>query len=1110
MREHFLGAIIAVKACSNNEIQRLITTYNEYSMKNQINSINISFANLLLTLCYFTSPVVLSEITLDGSMGTTGSLVGPDYQITEDLGQRTGGNLFHSFGQFNINSAESATFSGSAGIKNVISRVTGGQASIIDGAFRSTIPGANVYFLNPSGVIFGENASLDVQGSFHASTTDYLKFKDGGKFETGVATANPVLTTAAPEAFGFLNDTPAKIEIWGGNNKLLKVPEGETLSLIGGDININDRSLYAPSGQVILASAGSTGELVFNESGIDTSSFTEGGNIHISHAADNPITTIGNDRQIADIDVSANTGGKVFIRGGQMVMDNANIWAHTGNGNGGGIDIGLTGNLSINGVPETSQLEETSTSGLTVFALGKGNAGNIVLNIDELKLTNRINISSVTGASGKGGNLNINANSILLQGNGSKYGPNLSSLSTGTGDAGHITINTNDLNLLDLGSISSSVSKTGQGRGGNINIKATNTIKLDGSFTAIQSQTSGDGHSGNITVKSEKLDVRNGSWINSATSSKGNGGSLSVDSNEITLTSDTTEPNVTGLYSNVIDLSGEGLATGNSGDLTVSTENLTISNGAYISTSNAGRGNSGDIQINSDKILLTNNLEGQNSPGGIRAIVHRTGNGGKVTVISNELTIKGAEIKAITRDAGHGGNIKIDSPIVLLTGNESAISTDTKFNIGNAGDISIQSEHMEMRDGATLSTQTNGFGLGGDINVDSSNILLSGEDTGLFTRSFATSIKDAGDITITSDHLEIRSGAVLNTTTHSLGIQHYLNTVPFFNDIDLDSLPLDENKNSIGNGGKITLDINRLDIKESLIDASTSGKGLAGDINVKAQTILISDNNTDNFVGIKSQAKDTSSGNAGNITINTGSLELRNNTGISNATLATGQAGNIEITADTMSLDNALIESLSTNPLINIDIDENSTIAKSGEILITINDALSIENSGTVTVKTAKANAGGIQINGSGNITLNNSEINTSVNDGKGSGGDISITTPIVALDSSNIIAQAKEGKGGNISVSNFLFQSPSSIVDASSKLSANGKLNLKPDTNISGSIAVLPETVMDTSNLLNDHCGIYSKEKSNSFVVKERGGVPLSPKELTPASFIDFSIHKR
>ena len=228
------------------------------------------------------------------------------------------------------------------------------------------------------------------------------------------------------------------------------------------------------------------------------------------------------------------------------------------------------------------------------------------------------------------------------------------------------------------------------------------------------------------------------------------------------------------------------------------------------------------------------------------------------------------------------------------------------------------------------------------------------------------------------------------------------------------------------------------------------------------------------------------------------------------STFNTGQAGDIKIAADSILLDDAAsIESASTNHLINVDIDEDSIIAKSGNILITINDILRIKNGSAIKVTTAKVNASGIEINGNGNIILNDSKISTSVNDGKGSGGDITTTTPIVALDSSNFIAQAKEGKGGNILISGFLFQSPSSLVDASLKLSANGKLNIKPDTNISGSIAVLPETVMDTSNLLNDHCGTYSKEKSNSLVVKERCGMPLSPKELVPSTFIDFSTQK-
>ncbi len=937
-------------------------------MKKQIISINISLIKLLLTTSCFFSSVVLSEITLDGSMGTTGSLAGPDFQITEDLGQRTSGNLFHSFGQFNINSAESATFSGSAGIKNVISRVTGGQTSTIDGTFRSTIPGANVYFLNPSGIIFGENASLDVQGSFHASTADYLKFKDGVKFETGLANTNPLLTIASPEAFGFLDDSPAPISVSGGLNKILSVPEDSTLSLIGGNISIDDNTLYAPSGQVIIASAGSSGEIIFNESGVNTSSFTRGGNIQLSHHA--------------GISVSADAAGKVVIRGGQMVMDNAAIFAYTTNEDGGEIDVDLTGSLSING---------------------------------------------------------------------------------GTG---------------------------------------------------IQSASLGNGDSGDISIKSEKLDIRNGGLIASFFKSSGNSGNLSVDSNEIILTNDKIIPapgfNVV-LPTGIVHTAGSN-ASGNPRGLSVNSKNLIISNAAYISTMNGGLTNGADILINSDNILLTNTLDTGINFTGIQADVVGTGNGGSIIIHSNELTINnGANISASTNAAGNAGNIKIDSPTLILTGKKSDISSDTSFHTGNAGDISIQSTRMELHDGATLSTETLGFGLGGDITVNSSNILLSGEKTGFFTDSLNSSTQNAGNLTITADYLDMRSGATLDASSHSQGIEGYLDFIskyPALLDIiDLDSLPLDENKNSFGNGGVISLNINHLYINESTIGAITTGKGQAGNINIKAQTILITASHTDDFIGIVNQSEEGASGNAGNITINTSSLELLSDARISSSTFSTGQAGDINITADTISLDDAaFIQSASNNHLTHIGIDENSTIAKSGNILISVSDVLRIENGSVIAVSTEKANAGEIQIKGNGNIVLSNGKINTSVADGKGAGGDISMTTPIVTLDSSNILAQAKEGKGGNILISNFLLQSPNSLVSASSKQSTDGKLNLKPDTNISGSIAVLPNSLLNASEHLTDSCSSRSGNNTNSFVIKNRGGIPLSPNHLSPATFMDIS----
>ncbi len=144
-----------------------------------------------------------AEIATDGSLGAATSLTGPDFAITSDLGQQAGSNLFHSFQVFNINTGETATFSGPASVANILGRVTGGSASTVDGAINSSIQGANLYLINPSGVIFGENASLNVSGSFHVTTANYLVLSDGGRFDA-TTPANSVLTSAPPSAFGFL------------------------------------------------------------------------------------------------------------------------------------------------------------------------------------------------------------------------------------------------------------------------------------------------------------------------------------------------------------------------------------------------------------------------------------------------------------------------------------------------------------------------------------------------------------------------------------------------------------------------------------------------------------------------------------------------------------------------------------------------------------------------------------------------------------------------------------------------------------------------------------------------------------------------------------------
>jgi filamentous hemagglutinin family protein len=184
---------------------------------------------------FFCMGLARAEITLDGSLGPGGALSGPDYAVTADLGRQIGSNLFHSFGRFNIDTGESAIFSGPHSIDNILGQVTGGSASTIDGLLRSTIPGANLFLMNPAGVVFGPNASLDVQGAFHATTADFIRLTDGTRFEAIPSSADAVLSTAPPEAFGFLDDTPAPITV---DHSRLTGAEGETLSLVGGDIGV--------------------------------------------------------------------------------------------------------------------------------------------------------------------------------------------------------------------------------------------------------------------------------------------------------------------------------------------------------------------------------------------------------------------------------------------------------------------------------------------------------------------------------------------------------------------------------------------------------------------------------------------------------------------------------------------------------------------------------------------------------------------------------------------------------------------------------------------------------------------------------------------------------
>src|SRR5690349_16441780 len=257
---------------------------------------------------------VPAQIVTDGSLGSAGhigrkeSLPGPNVKIGAELGSRRGNNLFHSFEKFGIATGQTATFTGPGSIKNVISRVTGGGASTIDGTLRSTVGQADLYFLNPAGVLFGPNARLDLPGSLHVSTAHELRFADGARF-SAIDTVGSGLTVAPPEAFGFLDRPVDRITV---DQSQLRLASGRTLSLVGGNLDlVHGAYLAAASGTINLAAVASAGQVRVSDSAVDT---PRQGAIRV---ADQVL-----------VDVSGNGGGTIRIRGGVLDVQNSLVFAN--------------------------------------------------------------------------------------------------------------------------------------------------------------------------------------------------------------------------------------------------------------------------------------------------------------------------------------------------------------------------------------------------------------------------------------------------------------------------------------------------------------------------------------------------------------------------------------------------------------------------------------------------------------------------------------------------------------------------------------------------------------------------------------------------------------
>jgi filamentous hemagglutinin family protein len=691
-----------------------------------------------------------AQIVLDGSLGPADTLIGPDYQIGAELGQQRGGNLFHSFSEFNLQANEIASFNGPNSIQNIITRVTGGHPSQINGTLRSTIPAANLYFLNPYGILFGAHAKLDLQGSFHASTADTLYFSDGGQFNAQTP-AESLLTVAPPSAFGFLSNTPPSIRFQDG---VLSVSEGKTLSLIGGDLYFDgeppnednpfdlqfNTSLTAPYGRLNLASVASAGTVTPTESGLEFSENMRGGHITANN-----------------IELSANGvgGGDVFIRAGELYLSKSQIGSRTfGDQDGGVINIQV----------DNFSLQDNSKVNVRTYGAGKG--GDVVLNVTgALKILAKP--SGIFGTSlseeenaGNSGTIKITANEIINGG----------TISTAAyrANAGDITIKTNELILMAGGYVISTT--IGVGDSGDIDIQATGTVKIEGASPERGEQTgifattkpwregTIGGKGGSIQLTARQL-IINGGRIDASTSTArvsveqpiGKAGNITIDvDGEVRLSGvnphgETEDGLAAGIYVRSL-----GNNAGAAGTLRLTADSLVIEQGAVITSSTDNQAPGGDIIIqvantlsidgDSSKIILKEPSASQMSfrqqfpdyqPGisisGIYASSTNStlgaGEAGNLHLSATDLNLtQGGSINTSTQNAG-GGHITLTlSHFGYLRHGE--VTTSVIGGVSNGGNITITHPLAIVLDNAFIKAQANA-GRGGNIDIFTGDFIAS-------------------------------------------------------------------------------------------------------------------------------------------------------------------------------------------------------------------------------------------------------------------------------------------------------------------------------------------------------------------------------------------------
>jgi filamentous hemagglutinin family protein len=1061
------------------------------------------------------------------------------YTLSEINGKLSGHNLFYSFSDFSIGATDTAWFNlNTPELANVISRVTGGIESVINGQLKmanATSGAPSFFFINPAGMTMSAGASVDVPGSFYASTASKLNFSDGSQYAANEASAS-FLSSANPESFGFLGNEVGSITLSGTETAKtnLNFKPGSDVAFVANQIRIDN---------AIIGNSNNSAQ-----TGLDLQLITTGEeatNINLNvlpdHATSGDLTLHN-----ASLVVSGNGLGRLIVRSGDFSIKGSTLLA---------TNIGDALMATDQGIDVNVNSLISDSSILGVQTIANGDAGNVKVIVDSLQLINRSSLGSInskdfSGKSGdvlikgrqleidnayisnstnngkNGGDLIITADSLKIINQGLIVSGALDENSTG--NSGNVTIEAQELevNHSTIGSNTFS-----RGNGGIVSVTA-DLLKLDNTGQ-IMSGTTGEGNSGIIKINAGLLESNNLSSISANTFGKGNAGSVTVIADSIKL-------NNGGSFSTDTTPTSEG----HGGSIEIRTKNLEMNN-AFISSRTFGHGNAGNIVVAAESIKLNNDSgfdRGIFSSSGKKVI----GDAGSIMVNAKNIDINGAFIGSDTGGIGNAGSVTITSDSLKLINRGSITSAVEETAEGNGGNVTLNIDQLEIEN-ATVTSGTLGNGDAGNVTVNADLIKLHKDGV----IASATNTKgNGGAVSINAGQLEVNDGFVDSRTTGDGNAGNLIivtNFLKLLNNGIINSSSGDKNHTPSGNGGGVSINANQLEISNAYITSESFGSGNAGQLNVNANSIQLHENgfmststfgqgsagdikiatksltalgtgnpiidlSSANLTGIFSGADAESGGQTGTIEVNVkNDIQLNNGAQISiknDATVAESKLNSLTPTAISIDAANLFL----TNSRIAADSNGN---VGAGSIHIHFANQLFLDPS-QITTEATDGNGGAIAIHGDGSIFLLDSAITTSVSGQSGNGGDIVIAAKGLILDSGFIQANtaASGASGGNVNIKTsalipsasslfvggnipFQFQpfSGLNVIQAAAPGGESGAISsATPQLNLSGMMTNLVVQSFDSNALNRNMCTV----DEGSFLLQSgKGGLRMRARDF-------------